>query len=240
MTRATIDGGGWVAMFSKNVGNLTLVTAIGMVVGSFVSGGTATPNFIRFAKTAKIGVITTVIAFFAGNSLMFFFGAVGGALTAQEDIFYVMMAQGLTIPAIVVLGANIWTTNDNALYSSALGLANISKRRNKAMVLVSGIIGTVLAIWLYNNFVSWLNILNATLPPIGVILVLDFFVNPNRYKSDFAPATSVNISAIAGVVIGAAVANLWHWGIASINAMAVSAVCYLIGDAINKNRIKSK
>ena len=70
-----------------------------MVVGSFVSGGTATPNFSRFARSNKSSVITTVIAFFLGNTLMFAFGAVGGAFTGKEDIFYVLIAQGLAIPA---------------------------------------------------------------------------------------------------------------------------------------------
>ncbi len=56
---------------------MTSFTPIGWFgVGSFVSGGTATPNFARFAKNGKSGAITTVVAFFIGNSLMFFFGAV--------------------------------------------------------------------------------------------------------------------------------------------------------------------
>ena len=45
------------------------------------------------------------------------------------------------------------------------------------MVLVSGIIGTVLAVWLYWNFTGWLNILNCTLPPVGIILVMSFFMD---------------------------------------------------------------
>ena len=61
-----------------------------------------------------MAVITTVIAFFIGNTLMFAFGAVGGAFTGMDDIFYVMIAQGLTVPALIVLGANIWTTNDTS------------------------------------------------------------------------------------------------------------------------------
>ena len=56
---------------------MTSFTQIGWFgVGSFVSGGTATPNFARFAKNGKSGAITTVVAFFIGNSLMFFFGAI--------------------------------------------------------------------------------------------------------------------------------------------------------------------
>lgn len=56
-------------------------------------------------KNNKIAVWTTVIAFFFGNTLMFCFGAIGGAFTGADDIFYVMIAQGLAIPAIIVLGS---------------------------------------------------------------------------------------------------------------------------------------
>jgi len=236
MTLAISSGGGLIAMFDKSQGNMTLFAAVGMVVGSFISGGTATPNFVRFSKTKKIAVVTTIIAFFLGNSLMFLFGAVGGAFTGKEDIFYVMIAQGLTIPAILVLGANIWTTNDNALYSSALGLSNITKIRKKPMTLAAGAIGTLLAVWLYNNFVSWLSLLNATLPPVGAILVMDYFLHKENYKSDSEPVCKINPAAIVGVVAGALTANFLKWGIASINAMVVAIVCYLIGEAIRTKK----
>jgi len=236
MTLAISSGGGLIAMFDKSQGNMTLFAAVGMVVGSFISGGTATPNFVRFSKTKKIAVVTTVIAFFLGNSLMFLFGAVGGAFTGKEDIFYVMIAQGLTIPAILVLGANIWTTNDNALYSSALGLSNITKIRKKPMTLVAGAIGTLLAVWLYNNFVSWLSLLNATLPPVGAILVMDYFLHKENYKSDSEPVCKINPAAIVGVIAGALTANFLKWGIASVNAMVVAIVCYLIGEAIRTKK----
>ena len=92
-----------------------------------------------------------------------------------------MIAQGLAIPALIVLGANIWTTNNNALYTGGLGLTNITGLRQKPMVLVSGAVGTVAAIWLYNNFVGWLNFLNATLPPVGAIVMLDYFIHRTAY-----------------------------------------------------------
>lgn len=234
MVTATAEGGGLVAIFAKSAGSLTLFEGVGLVIGSFVSGGTATPNFSRFSKTNKIAVITTVVAFFIGNTLMFAFGAVGGAFTGKDDIFYVMLAQGLMIPALIVLGANIWTTNDNAIYTGALGLSNITKIRKRPMVIVAGIIGTVTAIWLYNNFVGWLNILNATLPPVGAIIALDFFMNREKYKEGVEVKENVNWGAILGVVAGALVGNFVHWGIASINAMIVACVCYVICNKIVK------
>lgn len=229
MVTATTAGGGLVAIFSKSAGSLSLFAAVGMVIGSFVSGGTATPNFVRFSKNIRIAVITTIVAFCLGNTLMFAFGAVGGAFTGKDDIFYVMIAQGLAIPALIVLGANIWTTNDNALYTSGLGLSNITKIRKRPMVLIAGVVGTVTAIWLYNNFIGWLSFLNATLPPIGAIIMLDYFLNKAAYASEDSDARKVNWAAIAGVVAGALVGNFVKWGIAAINAMVVAIVIYFVG-----------
>lgn len=227
------EGGGLEKIFSTSTG-LGVLAGVGMVIGSFISGGTATPNFVRFAKTNKIAVTTTVIAFFLGNSLMFAFGAVGGAFTGADDIFYVMMAQGLTIPALIVLGGNIWTTNENALYTGGLGLSNITGIRKKPLVLVAGVIGTAAAMWLYWNFVGWLSFLNGALPPIGIIVMLDFFKNRKNYAKDSEVTRAVNWFAVAGMVAGALVGNFVHWGIAAINSMAIAAIFYYIGEAVNK------
>lgn len=224
-----------IEQFAKsNDGSLTIIAGAGLVIGSFVSGGTATPNFARFSKNGKIGFWVTVVAFFLGNSLMFFFGAVSSIYVGGNDIFEVMLNLGLFWFAVIVLGFNIWTTNDNALYSSGLGLSNIFGFSKKTMVLVAGIIGTVSAVWLYWNFCGWLNVLNCTLPPIGAILIISYFMNRNDYKSDNVKIDTVNWASVIGVVLGAVVANLLHWGIASINGMVVAVICYLIGHYIKK------
>lgn len=235
MITAGVEGGGLAAIFGQSAGKISLFTGVGYVIGSFISGGTATPNFIRFAKNRKVAVWTTVIAFFLGNTLMFCFGAIGGAFTGKEDIFYVMIAQGLAIPALIVLGANIWTTNNNALYTGGLGLANITGKPMKYLTWVAGIIGTALAIWLYYNFVGWLNILNCALPPIGMIVILDYFKNRSKYDGKHTEAV-VNWFNVLGIIAAAAVANFLHWGIAAVNAMVVSAIFFFIGELTGANK----
>ena len=220
---------GLVEQFSLGTKNLGVIAGAGLVVGSFVSGGTATPNFTRFAKSAKAGLITTVIAFFLGNSLMFLFGAVSSIYAGGNDIFEVMLNLNLFYLAVLVLGLNIWTTNDNALYTGGLGLSNIFGLSKKTMVLISGLIGTVAAVWLYWNFCGWLNVLNCTLPPVGIILIISYFSNKKEYLDGSEPTRVVNWWAVAGVVLGAVVANLVHWGFPAINGMAVAALCYLVG-----------
>ena len=224
-----------VEQFAKvNDGSLGIIAGAGLVVGSFVSGGTATPNFARFSKSGKIGCIVTIIAFFLGNSLMFFFGAVSSIYAGGNDIFEVMLNLNMFYMAILVLGLNIWTTNDNALYSSGLGLSNIFGYPKRAMVLTAGVIGTLTSVWLYWNFCDWLNILNCTLPPIGAILIVSYFTNRNEYYNDNPKINTVNWASVIGVIVGAVVANMLHWGVPSINGMIVAVICYLIGNSIAK------
>jgi cytosine permease len=223
-----------VEQFAQGSKTLGVLAGAGLVVGSFVSGGTATPNFTRFAKNAKVGCIVTVIAFFLGNSLMFFFGAVSSIYAGGNDIFEVMLNLNMFYFAVLVLGLNIWTTNDNALFTSGLGLSNIFGLPKKRMVLLAGIIGTVAAEWLYWNFCGWLSALNCTLPPVGIILIISYFSNRKAYRDGTVGEPLVCWPAIVGVVLGAVVANLVKWGLPSINGMAVAALCYLIGNKISK------
>ena len=239
-------------------GAKTLVSsAIGMVlaiswgIGSFVSGGSCTPDFTRFAKNARIAVWTTVLAFFIGNSLMFFFGGAAAMVYNQNDISEVLKIQGLLLPAIVVLGLNIWTTNDNALYTSGLGLSNIVRLPKRYMVLLNGLVGTIAALWLYDNFTGWLNILNTFIPPCGAVLVTDFFLvnkraypamEEKRFVAVSAPAVAAwalgSVVALAGFnyfKLGDAIPFLMK-GIPAINGMAVAAVVYLALSALCRGK----
>ena len=215
---------------------ITMATALSIVIGSFVSGGTSTPNFTRFSKTSNIAVWATVIAFFIGNSIMFVFGAVGGAVTGSPDIFDILISQGLMIPAIIVLGLNIWTTNNNALYTAGLGLANITKIQSKPMVLIGGGIGTVAALWLYNNFVSYLSLLGGMIPPVGVVIIIHFFMNRKLYQDENYKPPAVNVSAIVAVVVGALAGVFIKWGIPPVNSLVVSAIIFVALEAMNKSK----
>ncbi len=227
---ATESLGGIAALMEyKPTVSITLSAALTICIGSFISAGTLTPDFARFAKTSRSAVIATVIAFFLGNSLMFFFGAIGSMSYGLADISEVMFLQGLMIPAIIVLGLNIWTTNDNALYASGLGFANITKIPKKVFVVVNGLVGTILAMWMYNNFVGFLTLLGAAIPSIGAIIITDyFFVKRREYKA-FEEMTfkSVNWVSIAAWGVGVAFAQVAP-GITPLNALLGTAVIYLV------------
>ena len=213
----------------KPSGTMTMSAALAAVVGTFISGGTLTPDFTRFSKDRKTAMSTTVIAFLVGNSLMLAFGAIGAMVTGQSDISEVMFTQGLIIPAIIILGLNIWTTNDNALYGSGLGFSNITKQPKSRMVIINGVVGTFLSMILYNNFMTWLNILNSFIPATGAVIIADYFIiNKGKY-TDFKTTKfkSVNISAILAWVAGVIGAYTIP-GITPVNSVLTTVVTYVV------------
>lgn len=215
--------------------------ALAMVVGSFVSAGTLTADFVRFGKKPTGAVLVTMIAFFIGNSLMFVFGAAGAAATGMADISDVMIAQGLLLPAIIVLGLNIWTTNENALYASGLGFSNITGRSSTMMSIINGIVGTIFALWLYNNFVGWLTFLSTAIPPIGGVIIADFLMNRKRYQN-FATTEfkDVNWAGIVAVAVGVA-AGKFIPGVVPINAVLGGALCYIVlNPLLNKKTLNAQ
>ena len=80
------------------------------------------------------------------------------------------------------------------------------------------------------------DVMLGALPPVGMILVLAYFMNKEDFETDQPKLKTIDWFAVAGVILGAIVANLLHWGIASINGMVVAAVCYCVGQAVNKRK----
>ena len=227
MAKAFHDFGGLAAWFAMEpTRSMSLAAAIGICVGSFISGGTLTPDFTRYSRTPAISVSATVIAFLIGNSLMFLFGAVAAAFYQTNDISFAMMKQGMIVVAILVLGLNIWTTNDNALYAASLGFATLANRTKRQFVLINGFLGTVFAITAYNHFVPWLNLLNLMLPSIGAILILDYFV-VRRRNPDAEVDPGVRWAAITAWAAGFCAAKFLP-GIPPLNTLLAASAAYLL------------
>jgi len=89
-------------------------------------------------------------------------------------------------------------------------------------------LGTLAALWLYNNFVGWLTFLSAAIPPIGGVIIADFMARTTRYttypRSDFK---RINWAAIIAVALGVACGH-WIPGIVPLNAVIGAFVGYLM------------
>jgi cytosine permease len=128
---------------------------------------------------------------------------------------------------MVVLGLNIWTTNDSALYASGLAFANISGLPKRAMVLVNGMLGSLAALVLYENFVGFLTLLGACLPPIGAIIISDYFLHgKHRWHDQAVFDAKLRVSALVAWLAGCVAAHFLP-GLPPLNGLLTAAVVYL-------------
>ena len=223
--------GGWSHLMAiKPVAPISIGTAIVMVVGSFAAGGSAQADITRYAKTPRAAVAGTLIGYMLANIFIIMAGFITCLATGSGDLPMAMLSLGLGVPALVVLVAAQWTTNDNNLYTASLGLSNIFRIKKSYLVLISGVLATIVgALGLSNFFVNWLVILGTTMPPMAGIIVADYFFL-NKQKYDFGPGTrycSWNVLAFISWLIAALIGYFVPWGVAAINSMVVGFALYI-------------
>lgn len=211
--------------------SMTIAAAITVVFGTFVSGGTQATNWSRFAKTGKVAVFATLAAFFVGNGLMVFVGAFGALVYQQSDIVDVLVSQGFMLAAVLMLFANIWTTQDNTIYNFAAAGCNLFRTEKRKLITVVGAaIGTFLAVMgMYNMLIPFLILLGTFIPPIGAIIMTDFWV---RYRGNMPTLSEVNlpqynIMGLSAYVIGSGAAYFSPW-IAPLVGITVASLTYSI------------
>lgn len=202
--------------------HIALILGIEMVIGSYISGSITTPNFTQYGKSPVVVAIISFLAFFVGNGIMFVFGAASKVLVGGSDIFDLFIFFNHKILGIVILGLNIWSSCDNGLYSAGLSLENLTNFNHRVLILISGVLGTLCSLILYNHFIGFLSVLNCTLPPVGTVLILDHFFKGKRYEK-------VNVINVIAVLGGGIIAIAMKSGISIINSMIVTTFIFLLG-----------
>jgi cytosine permease len=220
--------------------SMSMHMAITLVFGTFVSGATQATNWTRFARDGKTAVLSSLVGFFIGNGLMIVVGAYGAMVYQQADIVEVMVLQGLSIAAVVMLFLNIWTTQDNTIYNfAAAGCNLLRKDRRGTITLVGAGIGTLLAIGgMYNMLIPFLILLGSIIPPIGGVIVADFFYgHKGRYpKLSTAALPRFNWVGLSAYAIGALCAYFSPW-VAPLVGIAVAALSYVLLFELQRMRI---
>jgi cytosine permease len=190
--------------------SMSVAAAITVIIGTFISGGTQATNWSRFAKTPKIAVIATLAAFFVGNGLMVLTGALGTMIYQQADIVDVLIAQGFVTIAVLMLFLNIWTTQDNTIYNFAVAGCNLLRTEKRRLVTVGGAaIGTVLAVGgMYNLLIPFLVLLGTFIPPMGGVIMADFWLKHKGHYPALASAQlpDFNRRGLAAYTLGAGAA----------------------------------
>ncbi len=226
------SAGGWDNVMSITpVGSTTISAGIVLVVGSFAAGASAQADVTRYSKDAKTAWIATIIGFMVANSFIIVAGYLSTLATGMGDLPNAMLHLGLGFPALMVLILAQWTTNDNNLYTSSLGLSNIFRIGRSRIVIIVGVIGSILGgLGVADYFVSWLVVLGIGVPPMAGVIIADYYIiRKQNYKfKDESILPKWNANALLAWLIGCVVGFTVKFGVASLNSLIVTVVAYVI------------
>ncbi len=217
---------------------MTFSAAVTTVVGTFVSGGTNAPNWARFAKTPKQAFTASFLAFFIGTIVMVACGMIGGLAIQVGDMVEIMMNMGIIVMGVVILIFNIWTTNTATAYAFGVAASEFFNKPNKAPFVIGGlVIATIMAVTgIYNVFMSFLIALGVFIPPLGGIIIGDYFYSwkkafPKIEFVKFRKARYANWIAYIVSTVGAYISSVYEIGIPSLNGIILAIVLVY---AVNK------
>ncbi|MEO1145667.1 MAG: cytosine permease [Cyanobacteria bacterium J06638_22] len=225
---------------------MTLFQGLALIIGTFISGGTQSTNWSRFADTGKNAVLSTSLAFFAINGLLVFAGAFCTLVYGSQDLVEAMATQGILLGGIILLILNVWTTQDNTIYNFSIAGTNFLRTSKRHLFVLGGAtLALVLSLTgIYENMIQYLILLGAVIPPIGGIIMADFWL---RHQGNFPSMDSVlpafNWAGVISYVVGASIAFYTgeaSIGVGPINGIIVAAVLYGILSRVIRQPIHSK
>lgn len=191
---------------------LTLGTGISLVISSFVVGAVIAPDVSRYAKSPKHTIGAAILAFAVVTPMVMLVGSLMALQAGTWDIVDIMLRLGWGIGALVLLMLAQWTSNDNNLYSAALGFAVVFRKLRKWQLTgLAGLIGIGLALaGIYDNFTTWLTVLGVLIPPMAGVIGVDYYVTrKRRYHGGFeVPVTPFRALPLTAWGLGSAVSLL--------------------------------
>lgn len=236
------DAGGFQALTSiQHEQTKTFNDLVTLAVGSVVCGVIGwVPDIMRFSKGPKTSAGVMIVGMGIAGPFMLVIGIIGMMVYSQYDIAMILQEQGFLAFAFVGLIGNIWSTAQGNVYSSGLNLASIfTKVSREKLILIFGICGIVLGTFgLYQHFSSWLSFLATVFPPMGGVVIANYFVIwkqklPDVTTAKFPPFILLSFVAFA---VGIASKYVLHFGFSTINALVVSFVLEAVFGLICLNR----
>ncbi|MEJ4047128.1 cytosine permease [Erwinia sp. SLM-02] len=230
---AAHHAGGWQAMTQIKPDasdTMTWSAAITMVFGTFASGATQATNWTRLARSSRTAIVASMGSFLLGNGLMIVAGAWCAIVYQQADIVEVLILQGLSAAAVVMLCLNLLTIQGPTIYNvSAAACHLLRSERRRTLTVASAAVGILLAIGgMYEMLIPFLVLLGSIIPPIGGVILADYwFYRGGRYPLlHTARLPRFNGAGLGAYAVGAGVAYLSPW-IAPLVGITVSALVYI-------------
>lgn len=225
---------------------LTIASAATIIAGGFMTGAIIAPDMTRFNNKGWHVAVQSGTSLVISEYLVGLTGVLLGHLVGTSDVTSIVLGTSGAVGLVIIVLATM-KINDNNLYSGSLGIVNFAETvfgvriHRGAVTLAFGILGTVLsAIGFLDYFTSFLSLLGVAIPPIGGIIVAEYYLVRRQTKALDETRTDETLpSTIAGWVPGTIavwllafgvgwVTQYFAVGIPVINSLATATLLYLI------------
>ncbi|MFH8474975.1 cytosine permease [Streptomyces sp. NPDC018000] len=220
-----------------------LAVAATAIAGGFMTGAIVAPEMTRYNKKGSHVFLQSASSMILSEYIVGMTGVLLGHLVKSSEVSHIVLSTSGVFGVMVVLMSTA-KINDWNLYGSSLGVVNFfqvvfGKRMHRgAVTIVLGIAGTVLsAVGIMTHFTDFLSVLGVAIPPIGGIIVAEYWVVKRMRKplddtreSETLPKTSptwVPMSLVIWVV-AFCVGKFYDGGIPALNSLATAFILYCV------------
>ena len=236
------DIGGYAELQAlQPAGEMGIGEALTVIISTFISGGTQVTNWSRFAGSPATGFWATFSAFFLANGFLIFSGAFCALVYGNEDIVQVMAQQGLLFWGLALFLLNMWTTQDNTIYAFSVAGAHMFRTSKRTLFVLGGAtFALVLAMGgIYEALVPYLVLLGTFIPPIGGVLMADFWLYRRGGYDLEQRQANFNWAGVVAYILASAIAYFTP-GIKPINGIIAAAVIYwLLSSVFNNSQART-
>lgn len=217
---------------------MSIIKAVGIVVGLIAVGGVISPDYNRFAKTPRTAVVGSVVGMLPAAVAFLAIGAILAIIKGTHDIVDIFAQIGYPILAMSILILVTWTSNVMSAYSGGLGLNStfhLSEKYRPHTTLIVGLVGTLLGVvGILDKFTEVAIILSAMIPPIAGVIIADYYFGKIKDKKT---KTSFDWIGIISWLSGVSIVFLFESDIKNILGIMVSGFFYSILKLLLKKNI---
>lgn len=248
--KGIIAGGGWTAInqIGPTTAPITFGTGVTTTIGIFIAGATLAGDVTRYDKTGKSAARASLLSFGLGFFIFVSLGAIAVKGTGSPDLVTLIVTMGgklFTVIGFLLLLFSTWSSADNNVYSAGLALSKLFKMPKYIFTIVTVLIGTIVcATGVYTNLAVYLGVLAMLMPPIGIIIAIDYFYVRRGVEKKTEGIGDFHWPAILAWII-AVVADFFTGnplgvlpyaaiGVSGINSLVVGGVAYLVLSKVMK------
>ncbi|MFH9570762.1 cytosine permease [Streptomyces sp. NPDC017230] len=222
---------------------IPLAVAATAIAGGFMTGAIVSPEMTRYNRKGSHVFLQSASSMILSEYIVGMTGVLLGHMVGSGQVSQIVLSTSGVFGVLVVLMSTA-KINDWNLYGSSLGVVNFfqvvfGKRVHRgAVTIVLGVAGTVLsAVGIMTHFTDFLSVLGVAIPPVGGIIVAEYWV-VRRMRAPLdatreagtLPATSPTWVPMSLVIWALAfcVGKFYAGGIPALNSLLTAFVLYCV------------